>query len=53
MIKNLQEKQKNSKNADFAKRLTAALRNSSVEPYPAHEYFNRDWHPMVSKLNPS
>jgi hypothetical protein len=35
MIKDLSELQKNSKHPHFAKRLTAALRKSSVEPSPA------------------
>ncbi len=35
MIKDLAELQKKSKHAHFAKRLTAALRNSNIEPSPA------------------
>ena len=35
MIKDLAELQKKSKHAHFAKRLTAALRKSSIDPSPA------------------
>ena len=35
MIKNLQEKQKNSKHADFVKRLTSALRKKNIDPSPS------------------
>ena len=34
MIKNLQEQQKKSKHADFAKRLTSALRKKNIDPSP-------------------
>ena len=34
MIKNLQEQQKNSKHADFAKRLTSVLRKKNIDPSP-------------------
>jgi transcriptional regulator with XRE-family HTH domain len=35
MIKNLQELQKNSQHADFAKRMTSALRKKNIDPSPA------------------
>ena len=52
MIKDLAELQKKSKHAHFAKRLTAALRNSNIEPSPAvvASVFNK--HSKVTKLKP-
>jgi transcriptional regulator with XRE-family HTH domain len=35
MIKNLQEQQKNSQHADFAKRMTSALRKKNIDPSPS------------------
>ncbi len=52
MIKDLAELQKKSKHTHFAKRLTAALRNSNIEPSPAvvAGVFNK--HSKVTKLKP-
>jgi transcriptional regulator with XRE-family HTH domain len=52
MIKNFQEQQKKSKHAQFAKRLTAALKKSNVEPSPAvvASAFNK--HSKVTTLKP-
>jgi hypothetical protein len=52
MIKDLAELQKKSKHVHFAKRLTAALRYSNIEPSPAvvASVFNN--HSKVTKLKP-
>ena len=52
MIKNLAAIQDHSLNPVFAKRLTAALRNSNIEPSPAvvASVFNK--HSKVTKLKP-
>jgi hypothetical protein len=52
MIKDLAELQKKSKHAHFAKRLTAALRKSSIDPSPAvvASAFNK--HSKVTTLKP-
>ena len=52
MIKNLQELQKNSEHPLFAKRLTAALRENSIDPSPAlvADAFNK--HSKATTLKP-
>jgi hypothetical protein len=52
MIKNFQEQQKKSKHAQFAKRLTAALIKSNVEPSPAAVVSAFNKHSKVKTLKP-
>ena len=52
MIKDLAELQRKSKYANFAKRLTAALRKNSVEPSPAVVASEFNKHSKVTTLKP-
>ena len=52
MIKNLAAIQDHSLNPAFAKRLTAALRNSNIEPSPAAVASAFNKHSKVTKLKP-
>jgi hypothetical protein len=52
MIKNFKEQQKKSKHAQFAKRLTAALIKSNVEPSPAAVASTFNKHSKVTTLKP-
>jgi transcriptional regulator with XRE-family HTH domain len=52
MIKNLQVRQKNSKHADFAKRLTSALRKKNIDPSPAAVASAFNKHSKVTTIKP-
>jgi transcriptional regulator with XRE-family HTH domain len=52
MIKNLQEKQKNSKHAYFVKRLTDGLKKSGIDPSPAEVTSAFNKYSKVTTLKP-
>ena len=52
MIKDLSELQSKSKHSQFAKRLTAALRESSIDPSPAEVASAFNKHSKVTTLKP-